>query len=472
MTTAIGEIVQVRTAEQIRDAILDELAALLGISDQNLGSWIRTKCYAFGVELGAFYYQLWRGTRSFYIRKATGAALGYRAQDFSLIREPAIPAIGYQTFVGTPGTSIPVGSQVARPASAINDQLLFETTLSAVIPGSGVVEVPIRATLSGDEGNLAPNTITELVSSINGITNTYNATLTRLGQKEEDDESLRARILRTIAGLSRGTVPSIRNGTLDFRIQSMTLSGSIDDTDVEIPVDEDLNLVPIATSGTVWVGPESVTYTGLDLSNRPHKLIGVTRGQNGTSAQVHQDTTNVREYVPAGRGERVTSALVSESPGQVTVVIDDSTPEGAASELVGLVQSRLNGDATDRNPGYRGGGIQLEVKPSPITFVGAVFTLAIKQGYTASQVLTAVQENVIRAINELAIAAPLYAYEIACIAQDTEGVETVKDMELHRYLPSSTTFQIFPFIGDNTADLSPPVFGVLRTDTTRVSVGV
>lgn len=473
MTTQIGEIVQVRTAEQVRNDILTELAALLGMSDQNLGAWIRTVCYAFGVELGSFYYQLWRGTRSFYTRKATGTALNYRAQDFSLIREPALQAIGFQTFIGTPGTVIAPGTQVARPVSDIADQLLFQTVQPATIPPTGIVEVPIQALRPGKEGNLAAKVITELITSNSGITSTYNATLTRLGREEEDDDTLRARILRTIAGLSRGTVPSIRNGAIDFRVQSMTLNGSIEAGDTEIPVDEDLNLIPIATTGTMWIGFEVITYTGLNLSNRPHRLIGVTRGQNGTIDQAHQDATSIREYIPGGRGERITSVLISERSGTVDVIIDDGTEQGVSAELVGLIRDRLNGDTTDRNPGYRGGGIQLNVHPSPLTFVGTACTLSVKQGYIPAQVQVVVQEKVVRVINALGIATPLYAYEVACAVQDTEGVETVKDLELHLYLPGSTTFQVFSFIGDNSADLTPQFpMGVLRTDSSRISVGI
>ena len=463
MTTQIGNITQIKTADQINDAILAELAVLLGVSDQQLGSWIRTFCYSFGVEVAAFYYQLWRGARSFYIHTATGRPLELRAQDFSLIREPATPASGYQAFIGTPSAPIPAGTVVAKPASDIADQVRFVTTQAAVVGVGGFVEVPIQCEQLGTVGNTQVNDIDEMVSSVAGIDATYNASITRLGREEEDDETLRARILRTIAGLSRGTIPSIRNATIDFRVQVMTLSGSIEDTDTEIPVDEDLNLVPITVSGTVWVGSESITYAGLDLSARPHKLIGCSRGQNSTTPAAHQDTTEIREYIPGGRGDRVTSLLIEEdfSIGLVTVTIDDGTEQGADGALVSLVQGRLEGDTTDRNPGYRGGGISLATQASPIELIPIAITIATKTGYVAAQVRAAIQDRVIRATNALGIGESIYAYEVACVAQDTDGVETLQSLSVNGVL----------FEGDNAADKAPSLsVGVLRTNATLTIV--
>lgn len=466
MTTQIGSITQIKTAAQVRDAILAELAALLGISDQNLGSWIRTLCYAFGVELDAFYYQLWRGARGFYIHTATGEPLNLRAQDFSLLREPAGPAIGYQTFVGTPLTPIPSGTVIAKPASDIADEIRFVTTQAVTVPAGGTIEAPIACEVVGTIGNVQVDEIVEMVGTVGGIDATYNASITRLGREEEDDDTLRARILRTIAGLSRGTLPSIRNGAIDFRVARLTLSGSIADTDTEIPVDEDLNLLPIPVSGAMWVGDESVTYSGLDLSGTTHKLTGCSRGQNSTTPAAHQDTTKVREYIPGGRGDRVTSILVKEAPGLVTVTIDDNTEEGAAGELVTLIEERLNGDTTDRNPGYRGAGISLSVAPAAVELIHAEITVATKSGYIAPQVAAAVQDRVIRAVNAQAIGRAVYAYELACVAQETDGVETVKCITLGKVAPySSTTFE-----GKNAQDIPAGAQQVLRTNSTYLLV--
>lgn len=456
--TQIGNIVQVKTSAQIQDDILAELAALLGISDNELVAWIRIFTGAFSEELGAFYYQLWRGMRANYIRTAKGYALNLRAQDYSLIREPAIKATGYVTFVGTNGTVITPGVIVAKPATDITDQVRFVVKVGGTIPVSGSLELAIEAEVAGEIGNVGDGEITELVSSIPGVTSITNAAGTRLGREEEDDETLRERILRTIAGLSRGTVPAIRAGAVDFRVQELTLAGSIDAIATEIPVDQDLNLLPVPTAGTIWVGSEPIFYTNLSLSSQPHKFTGLVR----PTPTSHLDATRIKEYIPAGRGERVVSVLIEEDflNGHVDVTIDDGTEQGASAELVALVQGRLRGDGTDRNPGYRGAGITLDVHAAGLSSIAISIEIAVKTGYSVDATKKQVADRVVREINGLGVNNVAYAYVIAEIAQATEGVETLKALVV-----DGTTF-----VGTNTADVTPPSRGVIRTTGALVTV--
>ena len=448
-------VVQYKSARQITTDILTELAARLGISDANLGSAIRTIAYAFGVEVAAFYLQLYFAQKGYYIREATGDFLDKRAADFGLTRDAARKAIGFVTFTGTPGSTISTGDQVQKPATAVLDAVVFEVTSGDTVPGGGSIELPVQALIAGDSGNVAAASITEQVTTIAGITAVSNVAQTRLGRAEEDDATFRERILRHIDGLSRGTVPSIYAGAVDFRLQTLTVYGSLLAADTEIPVYEDLNLVPIATSGTIRVGTSATrTYSGIDTSSTPHKLTGVSTGSD------HPDGTEIKEYVPTGTSEYIQSAKLVESLGQVDVYLDDGGSTAMASELVALVQGRLRGDGTTRNPGYKAAGTLLYCYAATLTTINVGATITVASGYVASAVFTEAQDRVVRAINALGVGKTVYAYKIAAVIQETPGVETLHTL----------TLNAVAFAGTNTADVSIASTAVARATSGTVGI--
>lgn len=453
-------IIQRKSAGAVRDDILTELAARLGITDANLGAAIRTIAYSFGVEVAAVYLQLYLAQKGYYIREATGEFLDKRASDFGLTRDAARKAIGHITYTGTPGSTISVGDQIQKPATAAVDAVIFEATEAGTVPGGGSIELAVQALIAGEDGNVAAATITEQATSIAGVTSLSNTAQTRLGRAEEDDATLRARILRHIDGLSRGTVPAVRHGALDFRIQQLTLNGALSDSATEIPVDEDLNTIPIATSGDMWLGSESISYSGIDISSTPHTLTGVTRGANGTAAAAQVDGTTIKEYVPAGESEYVQSASIVETSGQVDIYLDDGATTGISPELVALIEGRLNGDGTDRNPGSRAAGTLLYCHAASLTTISIVSAIVVAAGYTSADVITAAKDRVVRAINALAVGEDVYAYKVAAVIQETPGVQTLASLSIN-----STAF-----VGSNTADASISATAVARTSTSNITI--
>jgi len=447
-------IIQRKSAGQVRDNILAELAARLGITDANLGAPIRTIAYAFGVEVAALYLQLYLAEKGYYIREATGEFLDKRASDFGLTRESARKAIGHVTFTGTPSSPISVGDQVQKPATTATNAVVFEVTEVGSIGGGGSVELAVQALVAGESGNVAAAAITEQATSISGVTSVTNVAQTRLGRAEEDDATLRARILRHLDGLSRGTVPAIRTGAVDFRVQRLTLNGALLAAATEVPVDEDLNTIPVATSGTIWIGSSTRTYTGIDTSASPHKLTGVSAGSD------HPDGAEIKEYVPAGESEFVQSAAIVETSGQVDVYLDDGSASGLSSELVALVQGRLRGDGTDRNPGYRAAGILLNCHAASLTTISITAAIVAAAGYTAADVATEATDRVVRAINALAVGDDVHGYKVAAVIQDTPGVQTLSSLSLNGS----------PFDGTTASDAGIGPTAVARTTTGNVLI--
>ncbi|NSW90204.1 MAG: baseplate J/gp47 family protein [Firmicutes bacterium] len=126
---------------------------------------------------------------------AYGIYLDMHAEMAGLSRKAAVSATGTQRFYGLEGVFIPEGFIIATPAVGDQPSTEFKTLSSANINVSGYVDIPIEAVLAGTSGNVASNTITLMQQPQAGITSTINLGPTSGGTEEEDDESLRSRIL-------------------------------------------------------------------------------------------------------------------------------------------------------------------------------------------------------------------------------------------------------------------------------------
>lgn len=459
-------IVQIKTAEQIRDDILAALAAELGISDANLGSFIRTFTYAYASELDELFYQIYRGTVGFYIRSASGIALDERAADFDLTRDAALPALGHVTFTGSNGTVIPVGAQVAKGATPFSDEVVFQTTQGGTI-ATGSLVLPVRAVVAGEAGNVGTGEINEQKTSIAGVTAVSNSTATLLGREIESDATLRERLLRRIFGLSRGTPASIFQGAMDFRVQRATLALAVSDTATTLVVYEDLNLLPFPTSGTLLVGTEAITYTGLSLSRDTDggvfaAFTGCTRGALATAAQTHSLGESVQEYVIPSRANRVQTALLEEDPnnGHVDVYIADGSELAAHSSLASAVQARLRGDGTLRNEGYRGAGITLDVFAAAVISLVVTAQVVVSPAYDTPTVFAAIKTALVRYVNGLSVGEGVLGYKIAAVISGVEGVANVLAL----------TIQGNAFDGGAAADVSLFVNQVARCNATNITI--
>ncbi len=434
----MAEPIQIQTAEEIRDAIVAELAAQYGISDTNIGALDRLLAYAVGSELDEMYFQLWRAARSVYIKTATKSTLDKRGSDYSVTRRAATFAVGTVRFTGTNGTGIPNGTIVAAPATPARDKIQFETpsTGAYTIPAAGFLDVPVTAMVAGSESNLADSMITQLETSISGVSSITNPAATTLGTDIEDDDTYRERILATIGGLSRGTIPSIIAGALDFTVQIVTLARDLPAGQSYLEVEEDLALFPIAGGGGKveidgWT--EVVLYTGIDTAVTPQRITGLTRGQEGTTDVAHTAGVKVAEYIPSGSGRTIASATLQESfgSGLVTVYAHDGSAGGPHAELISLVEKRLQGDGTDRDPGYRGAGIQLSAVAATSNLVNVTTSLVVKASYDLTKTAAEVDTNITAYLNAKRVGQMLYELEPLEVALIHPGVSTVAWMTVN-----------------------------------------
>lgn len=140
-------------------------------------------------------YQLNEAIQLIFPFYAYGTWLDLHAANRGMTRKEAIAAKGTVTITGTAGTVIPAGTLLYTVATGEKAAVEFRTDAEGVIPSGGTVDLAITAVEPGINGNVSAGTIILLGNSIAGVTAVTNQEVTAGGMAEEDDESLRERLL-------------------------------------------------------------------------------------------------------------------------------------------------------------------------------------------------------------------------------------------------------------------------------------
>ncbi len=200
-------------------AVLSWLAAQSGvITDYNIGSQIRT----FSEALGS-------------VSESQGViaqALAYQAAIFSafyiykITPYGAISAVGTVTFSTGTGSSPPPATQaVFIPTGTIvgtTGGIQFVTTEDATLAaGATSINVTISAVIPGSSGNVAANTIVQLVSTISYPLYVTNAAQTSQGADAETPDETLTRFTAAVAAVGGSSPVAIANAVI-----GITASGS------------------------------------------------------------------------------------------------------------------------------------------------------------------------------------------------------------------------------------------------------
>ncbi len=145
--------------------------------------------------------------RQAFLQTAQGEYLDYHAQLRGLSRKPAVKAIGLVEFsVAEPSTEkIDIPAYTVVSTSGENP-ISFETTQYAALEaGKSFVMVPARAIVGGEAGNIAPKQISIISTmTVDGLKATNLGSFTT-GTNEEDDETLRKRVINSLKFIVNGT---------------------------------------------------------------------------------------------------------------------------------------------------------------------------------------------------------------------------------------------------------------------------
>lgn len=178
------------------------------ITDFVVGGKTRTKLEAICVEMERQDF----ATEQL-IRKAIPTST-YNTFNFPL--NPALRSYGQVTFTASPAPAqafvIKAGSRVATSSST---EITYETVADVTVQiGQTSITTDVICTTAGTNGNTGTSTVTEIKSSLPGITAVTNVAAIGGGSEVETESDRRARFNIYVGTLSRGTSSALTYGAM------------------------------------------------------------------------------------------------------------------------------------------------------------------------------------------------------------------------------------------------------------------
>ena len=194
-----------RTAEEIL-AEIKSLTAEAAVE----GTFSNDIFAANAIEFQKVEMELEEAYKAFFAQTSWEEYLTLRAAEHGVIRREATKAVGILQVEGN--GIISEGNIFSTEAGT-----RFISSEDATISGSG--EITIEAVEAGNGGNVAANTIIKIPLNIAGITAVNNPAATYDGYDEEDDETLRARLLEKVRR------PATSGNPAEYCQWAMSISG-------------------------------------------------------------------------------------------------------------------------------------------------------------------------------------------------------------------------------------------------------
>ena len=191
------------SVEEYYQQMMEDFTARTGVAVADSCD-LAARMYALAAQVYALRAQSDWVRRQCFPQTASGENLDHHAQLRCLERKQATRSTGVVRFTAGESSelvrTVPVGT-VCMTAGLVR----FQTTRAGVLEaGEMWVDVPVRAVEPGAAGNAAAGTITRMAVAPVGIVSCTNPEACAGGVDQEDDESLRARVLDTFRSLPNG----------------------------------------------------------------------------------------------------------------------------------------------------------------------------------------------------------------------------------------------------------------------------
>lgn len=175
------------------------------VNDLYPGSVVRTLMEAVALETAGLYAQMETVYRAGFLDTASGGALDHVVGLLGIRRVRAGRNSGELRFTRARNTAgeitIPAGTRVATADGAIEYETTSDLTL---VDGQPAAKVAARDLVADNDG-LPPDSLVLMVRPIAGIESVTNPGATARLDRDENDDELRSRARRFLAGSARGT---------------------------------------------------------------------------------------------------------------------------------------------------------------------------------------------------------------------------------------------------------------------------
>jgi uncharacterized phage protein gp47/JayE len=289
--------------------------------------------------------------------------------DMSLIRLPAVPAVGSVTFsryTATASSLIPSGALVRTGDGTLTFVVIADLTNSmwnselngyTVSPGVSSLTVPIVARVAGSAGNVLANTISLIATAMPGVDQVTNPAATQNGLDAESDADFRLRFQNYLQSRSRGTISavgyaisSIRQG-LDFIIaENVDPSGAGWIGSFVVTVDDGSGYPPSSLLSTVYAAVDAVRPIGSMFSVQPPNVVQANIALTLSIVSGASSATIASAVVSA-----ITTYINSVRIGELLPITRlAQVAYDTSSAVINVTQLQVNGGTTDLSPGGTG----------------------------------------------------------------------------------------------------------------------
>jgi uncharacterized phage protein gp47/JayE len=307
-------------------------------------------------------------------RAATAQAddLDVWMSDFSFGRLPASHATGRVTFLRYTASGvgmIPVDTRVRTTDGSVSfvvvreelHPLWSQALAGYLLPAATeLTEVPIRAEFPGVAGNVLPDSITLIASSISGIDLVTNPQATSGGTNQESDAAFRSRFTLFLNSQSRATLDAVRYAIVSTR-QGLTYA--IYENEDSSGTSRHGHFVIVVDDGTGHPSDEDLEA----ISTAVHRVRPV-----GTTFSVHVPVLQPVDVTLSVTLDLMSASAANELRTTVSTAISsfiNSLPIGASLSVTRIAQVaystspfvrnvgdvQINGSPTDYSVGPRCG---------------------------------------------------------------------------------------------------------------------
>lgn len=242
---------------------------------------------------------------------------------------------------------------------------------------------------------------------------------------------------RTIANgqitIPAGTQVKTPSGLRFILTDETYISAGNTDSDPSEVVAEETGTAYNVSATTITIMEDQVT--GVDSASNPLAAIG------GVDQETKIAFKNRFQAYIEGLGRANVSGLKAGALGvkgitsvsivelfppvadiNVEVYIDDGSSGGVSNDKVLEVQSIIDGDETEENPGYRAAGVNVAAKKPGIVTTNITATLSILSGVDTDQLQTDVIDSLTAYVNALGVGNDIIYNELVYAIMDVYGV--------------------------------------------------
>lgn len=397
---------------------------------------------AFGEELASLYTEEDR-VRLLYLfdnESFTDEEADLLAASFNVFRVEPAKATGTATFCAstlpTNGASytIPAGLTLTTGTATVSQQS-FVTTTSGVITGdtpinpvTGFYEVTvnIQAVVAGAAGNVASGTITNMSSTITGISEVYNANALVNGADQESTPDLINRVKLSLQGTVYGTKAAYLQRVLsDPEITDAVVVDPNSEFSVRGPGTVDIYILGAAYTSTTQEVVIAASEQSVLFDKQPVVKGTVSVVLNGSTYTEGNGFTVEKDISSLYAGStKALDKLVWDTDVYNNIIrtatVSSYTIAYTYNSLVDQVQEYFADDSTKI--------ITADVLIRDTNRLSVImdFDIVTYSGYNKNTVISACRDNIQSFVNNFKLQEPLRQSDIINIVENTPGVNYIK----------------------------------------------